>query len=348
VDPTAFRADLELIPGSLAELADAFDAGLPGLADVEALAGPRPPASGGRGAGDSAAVRVLVLGMGSSRYAADVVARRHRAAGANVAVELASAEQLPAPADDLVVVAVSATGGSVEVLHAVERYRGTGRLVAITNRADSPLGERADVVVPLLAGTEASGIACRTFRATFAALDAVLHALRPSPGPRFDARVLRRAASAAEALFASSAAWLDPLAELLAGPSGAWMLAPVERLSSSQQAALMLREVPRVGAFASETGDWSHVDVYLTKTQDYRALVFAGSAWDAQALEWMASRGSRFAVVGGPLPGAELVVRHPYDDDAEVAALSEVLVAELVAARLLSRPIGRKEVAPGA
>ncbi len=61
----------------------------------------------------------------------------------------------------------------------------------------------------------------------------------------------------------------------------------------------MLREVPRLGAFASETGDWSHVDVYLTKTQDYRALVFAGSAWDAQALDWMHQRGSRFAAVGG-------------------------------------------------
>ncbi|MGX5696447.1 SIS domain-containing protein [Agromyces soli] len=342
MDPTAFRADLELIPRSLGELADALDAGLPGLARLAPLAEASSHASG------AGAARVLVLGMGSSRYAADVVARRHRAAGANVAVELASAEQLPAPAPDLVVVAVSATGGSVEVLNAVERYRGTGRLVAITNRADSPLGERADVVVPLLAGTEASGIACRTFRATFAALDAVLHAIRPFDGPRFGAAALRRAAQAAEHLFESSAAWLDPLAELLAGPSGAWMLAPVERLSSSQQAALMLREVPRVGAFASETGDWSHVDVYLTKTQDYRALVFAGSAWDAQALEWMASRGSRFAAVGRPLPGAELVVRHPGDDEPEVAVLSEVLVAELVAARLLSRPIGRKEVAPGA
>jgi len=26
----------------------------------------------------------------------------------------------------------------------------------------------------------------------------------------------------------------------------------------------------------TETGDWSHVEVYLTTTLDYRALVFSG------------------------------------------------------------------------
>jgi fructoselysine-6-P-deglycase FrlB-like protein len=325
VDPTAFRADLDLIPHSLGALADALDAGLAGLDEVAALA---------RGAVE----RVLVVGMGSSRYAADVVARRHRAAGAHVVVELASTELLPAPAPGLVVVAVSATGGSVEVLRAVERYRGSGRLVAITNRPGSALGEAADVVVPLVAGTEASGVACRTFRATFAVVDAVLHALRPVAEPgraaRFDAAVLRRAADASADLLATSSSWLDPMTRLLAGPSGTWTLAPVERLSSAQQSALMLREVPRVGAFASETGDWSHVDVYLTKTQDYRALVFAGSAWDDQALEWMAMRESRFASVGRELAGAELVVRHAHDDEPDVATLAEVIVGELVANRL--------------
>jgi len=93
--------------------------------------------------------------------------------------------------------------------------------------------------------------------------------------------------------------------------------------------------VPRRAAFASETGDWSHVDVYLTKTQDYRALVFGGSHWDAQALEWMSARGSRFVAVGRDLPGAEHTVRYPGDADDSVAVLSELLVGELVADHLL-------------
>ena len=316
MDTAAFRADLELIPETLGDLADALDAGLPGLDRLPTLG----------------AARVLVLGMGSSRYAAGVVARRYRSVGAHVSVELASTELLPAAAPDLAVVAVSATGGSAEVLRAVERYRGTGRLVAVTNRGDSALARLADAVVPLRAGTEASGVACRTFRATFPVLDAVLaELLGTAPAARFGSATVRAAADASGTLLATSGDWLEPLAELLAGPSGTWTLAPAERLSSSQQTALMMREVPRRAAYASETGDWSHVDVYLTKTQDYRALVFAGSAWDDQALEWMTARGSRFAAIGRSLPGAELTVRFPGDDDDSVAALTEVLVGELVA-----------------
>ena len=54
----------------------------------------------------------------------------------------------------------------------------------------------------------------------------------------------------------------------------------------------MLREGPRRAADGCETGDWNHVDVYLTKTLDYRALVFTGSRFDADAVQWMRERGS--------------------------------------------------------
>jgi hypothetical protein len=117
-----------------------------------------------------------------------------------------------------------------------------------------------------------------------------------------------------------------------------WTLAPAERLSSAQQSALMVREGPRRQAAACETGDWSHVDVYLTKTLDYRALMFTGSRYDDPALDWMAQRGSRLVAVGAAaghaaavVPGS-VVVRHLDDDDPHVAQHTETLVAELVAA----------------
>ena len=150
-------------------------------------------------------------------------------------------------------------------------------------------------------------------------------------GAGFGEAALVGAAAASRHLLETSGEWVAPLADLLAGPMGTWVLAPGERLSSAQQSALMMREVPRRAAYSSETGDWSHVDVYLTKTQDYRALIFAGSAWDAPALEWMALRGSRFAAVGRELPGAELTIRYPGDEDDAIAALADVLVGELVA-----------------
>src|SRR4029079_17719210 len=96
--------------------------------------------------------------------------------------------------------------------------------------------------------------------------------------------------------------------------------------------ALMIREGPRRRATASETGDWVHVDLYLAKTLDYRALLFTGSRWDGQALEWLGRRDATIVAVGGEVSGAVATIRYPGDDDPDVARYTEVLVPELVAA----------------
>lgn len=320
MDTTRFAEDLSRIPAMLSELADRLEAGVPELADL--------PLDGVR--------HVLILGMGSSFYAADVVAREARAQGLSVAAELASTEVLPPAAEGMLVVAVSATGGSIEVLRACERYRGTGRLVAITNREGSALAELADFVVPMHAGPEESGIACRSFRHTILVLRAVLERLGMAQ-PLALPQLARAAAEANAALLDSRETWLEEVAGRIASPLGTWVLAPVERLCSARQAALMLREAPRRIAYASESGDWAHVDVYLTKVQDYRSLIYAGSAWDEQTLGWMVPRGSTFVAVGvgvdgNELPDAAYTVRYPGDDVPAVAQLSEVLVGELIAA----------------
>ena len=112
---------------------------------------------------------------------------------------------------------------------------------------------------------------------------------------------------------------------------GLWLLAPAERISSALQGALMVREGPRRRADGCETGDWSHVDVYLTKTLDYRAIVYTGSRRDGDAARWLEQRGSTSVAVGGIFPGARFQVRYAGDDDARVALLTEPLIAELVA-----------------
>ena len=333
MEPSRFSHDLARLPETLTDLAALLDAGMPRLADVEALgasvaqAGHRP--------------RILILGMGSSNYAADVVAREARAAGALVFAELASTQSLPAPSEDLIVIAVSATGGSVEVLDIVRKYTGTGRLIALTNTDGSALEDVADLRVGQHAGVEESGIASRSFRHTLVVLRAIVAALHEPTHPVRAAlgdlaELSRAGATAADSLLASQGDWIAPVEQALNGPMGTWILAPMERFSSARQSALMIREIPRKSAFASETGDWSHVDLYLTKTQDYRALIYAGSVWDDPALAWMTERGSTWVSVGAgtdgePLPGAATAVRFAGDTDPRVAQLAEVLVAELVA-----------------
>jgi fructoselysine-6-P-deglycase FrlB-like protein len=312
-DAARFLADLEAKPAALTELGDAFRAANPW--DPLPAAAPR---------------RVLLLGMGSSRYAAGVAALHLRAAGIDGVAEYASAETGWPPDRGTLVVAISASGESAETMAAAERHRGTSRLVALTDRTESTIATMADLVVPLHAGEERGGVACRSFQHTGLMLRALEARLggRPADLPALCDRV----ATATVSLLASRDDWLPLVGRALDGPDGAYLMAPVERLASAEQGALMIREGPRRPAVACETGDWSHVDVYLAKTLDYRALLFAGSRWDGQAAEWLRRRGSTFVAVGADIPSATATVRYPGDLVPDVAAFTEILVPELLAA----------------
>lgn len=311
MNPELFRADLDHIPDAFEALADSIATGQ--------LKWPVPPRPR----------RVLLLGMGSSYYAAATIAQRLRAADVDAVAELASATLTWPPSPDLLVVAISATGSSAETLGAAERHHGVSRLIALTNDVDSPLAMLAAATVNLHAGREAGGVACRTYRHT---LGALLELESQLVGGLDVPSLLRRAALASSKLLDTAAVWLDPVLGALDSPDGTWFLAPVERWSSALQSALMIREGPRRRADGCETGDWSHVDVYLTKPLDYRAVVYTGSAHDGAAAEWMRERRSTVVAVGGGHPSANFEVRFPHDHQPLVGLLTEVLVAEIVAA----------------
>ncbi|MEU0518694.1 SIS domain-containing protein [Streptosporangium sp. NPDC006007] len=313
MDPELYLADLEAKPASLTGLAATLETGDPFAALPDDIR------------------RVVLLGMGSSRYAAGAAALRLRAAGVDAVAEYASASVSSPASPDTLVVAISATGGSRETLDALARHRGRSFVLAMTNRAGSAITEGADLVVPMLAGEERGGVACRTFQHTLGLLLALRNRLT---GAGLDVpALLRRTAEATDDLLERRERWLEAAAALLDGPDGVYTIAPAERLSSAEQSALMFREGPRRAADACETGDWSHVDVYLTKTLDYRALIFPGSRYDEQAMEWIRRRGSTVLTVGGEPPGTGGAVRYRHDDDPGVALLTETLVAELIAAR---------------
>ena len=282
--------------------------------------------------------RLVLIGIGSSFYAAGVAALRLRVAGINAVAENSAAESIGPIGEDDTVIGISAGGESIETIRLFGASAG-GRSIALTNQAASSIARLAGATMEMHAGAERGGIACRTYVHTLIALLALEQQLTSAS---FDlAGVLRRAADAIDSLLARSDQWLATAVELLAGPNGTWLLAPLERVSSALQGALMLREGPRRPGVGCETGDWSHVHVYLTATLDYRALVVPGSRWDEQAAEWMTERRSTIVSVGAPFPGARLVVDYPGSDDPLVALLTETTVAELVAASLWLGDAGR-------
>lgn len=309
-------ADLrpELFAADVHAAADVLSRPLADLAGLEALA--------------RRTRRVLFLGMGSSRFAALDAATLLRSHGIDAAAEIASTGLPQPPAADTLVLAISATGGSAETVTAMRRHLGTSMVVGLTARPDSPIAREADLAVPI-AGDGPSRVACASHRSTVALLQQVCGLFVPTSAPEIREHATETAATVLE----RSPEWLPQAVELLA-PGPVHVLAPAERLGSAEQSALMLREVPRIPAYACETGDWSHVDVYLSKRPGYRALLLPGSRYEAEVLEWAAERGFPVVVAGGSLPGSALEIDLPGADDPFVRQLVETLVAELLAAEL--------------
>ncbi|MGE2735179.1 SIS domain-containing protein [Mycolicibacterium vaccae] len=315
MNPDHFAADLARKPDVLSNLADA-------LAQHNPWDQVLPPGIS----------RIVFLGMGSSAYAAGVAAARLRAHGICAVSEIASSELLPQWGPGTLVVATSASGGSIETLDALDRIDRSTPTVALTNTPASAITIACDHTVELLAEPEAGGVACRSYQHTLALLLALECRLTGTSTDKL-VSAIGASARATDHLLSTENDWRPEIADLLLGDDEIHLVAPAHRLSSAQQGALMFREGPRRSAVGCETGDWSHVDVYRTKNSDLRMLVFAGSRWETQMAEWTGPRGTTLVAVGGDVLTSTTSLRYPGDDVEDVRLLTETLVPELVAAR---------------
>ncbi|MEI7744937.1 MAG: SIS domain-containing protein, partial [Chloroflexota bacterium] len=285
------------------------------------------------------------VGMGSSRFAALDAAVRLRAAGLDAHAETASASLHAPGGRDTVIVAISASGRTPEVLDAVERHHGTSFVLGLTARADSPLARYSDAVVPLAAAVvESGGVASLTYRATVAALIGLVGMGEPDE----TRRALVSAGPALAELIDGRGSWLTRAADILDGARDVHVLGNGAWIGGCEQAALMLREAPRLPAIAFDTGDWLHVGLYTLFPGD-PVLLSTGSAADGEALRTIRDRGGRAVVVGTPtspdLKRAEGEVWIPLPETAVgnrlIRSIVESAVAELLAAELWGRTSAR-------
>lgn len=264
--------------------------------------------------------RFAFAGLGSSRYAGMLAASELRAVGESAWVEYASTGRPTAPAADLVFVAVSASGRTADVVASARRHRGRSVVVAVTNDPDSSLAAEADHVLPLHAGAEGAGIATRTFRATVAVL-----AMLGGRSPASLASTVADLAVATE----SAEPWVTAAADALDGASAIDVLADAGTLGLADQAALLLREAPRLPAVAHDTGDWLHTAVYLA-IPGHRALLFPGAFADAEVIETVERRGGMVLSVPQVSAGGATT-------DVFRRAIVESVTVELLAAELWRR-----------
>ncbi|RKS09793.1 hypothetical protein DFP74_5538 [Nocardiopsis sp. Huas11] len=321
----SLSADLSGMPAALTALSRRFPrwdpfAALPALLDDE-------PAS------------VRLLGLGPARQLCETAAARLRRAGVGAGADFSSSAEEPPAGPETLVVGVSLGGGQRELCTVLDRYVARSPVIVLTPDPDAVVARYADLLVPLHAGEEASGLGCRAYQHAMALLLLLGHRLgAPAAGSAQNLPgLLLRAANAAGSLLKSAPEWVPEAARVLDSPDGVHMVAPSERMASAWQGMQTVRRGPVRVAHVCETGEWSHTDRYLAAVTDYRALLFAGSDYDERFAEHLGQlRGSFVAVGPTPgherVPGAELTVRYPGDGDEDVSLLVEPLVAELVAA----------------
>jgi glutamine---fructose-6-phosphate transaminase (isomerizing) len=278
------------------------------------------------------------LGMGSSGYASLDAATRLRAAGLDAAAEPPAGSVATSAGHDVVCVAVSSSGRTRETIAAADRHRGTSFVIGVTSDPAAPLAGRVDALLPLVGERrETAGIATTSFRATVAALAMLAdRAAGDQPGIGLPAAVPILAS-----VIGARDGWLAGAADVLDVERPVHVLGDGSRIGVALQAALMLREAPRIAATAFDTADWLHTGVYTLYPGD-AVLLLGGSPADDEAVEAIHARGGRI-VSTGPAPAdpgqsdVHVALPDAASADPGIRSLVEPVLAELLSVELWRR-----------
>lgn len=203
---------------------------------------------------------VLIAARGTSDHAATyaqyAIGSIARLPVALAAPSLFTQYQTPLRMRHALVIGISQSGQSPDVVSVVEEARRQGAVTAaITNDPASPLAGAADHLLPINAGVEASVAATKTYIGEMVAV-AVLAATLGDP-PAAEWRALRRVPDAIQAAL-SLEGRAAKLAAQRAGLEECVILGRGYNLSTALEWALKLRELAYVRAHGYSTADFQH------------------------------------------------------------------------------------------
>lgn len=192
---------------------------------------------------------------------------------------------------------VSQSGKSPDLLLSAEAARNAGALViAFVNDVESPLAERAEIVVPLHAGPEKSVAATKSYIATLAAF---AHLAGEWTG---DSASLEAVDGLPQMLEKAWAVDWSAGVDLLAGAQSMFVLGRGLTLGVAQEAALKFKETSGIHAEAFSIAEVVHGPMALVKP-GFPLLVFppldAGAAGLDCIVEQFVGRGAKIAIAGG-------------------------------------------------
>jgi len=223
----------------------------------------------------------VIAARGSSDHAADyaryLFGRRHHALVSLAAPSLFTHYATPPNLEGQCVIGISQSGASPDVISVIEEARRQGAMsVAITNHADSPIASAAEFVLPLLAGTELSVPASKTYLTSLVALALMSQAIAPDAD--FERALARVPHKLREAIAAEPET--AQVAKSISGPR-AIVLARGFNLCTAEEIALKLTETSYVLARAWSIADFVHGPIAVVEHGFPVLLVGAGGSVSA-------------------------------------------------------------------
>ncbi|WP_103098364.1 SIS domain-containing protein [Novosphingobium guangzhouense] len=221
-------------------------------------------------------------------------------------------------------IAISQSGGSPDLIAAAEDAKRQGALViAIVNVVDSPLAERADIVIPVHAGSETSVAATKSFVCTLVALAHLVAEWSQ------DAGLLAALGTIGDVLHnAADADWTQAV-PLLRDADDMLVLGRGPTLPIAGEAALKLKETSSLHAEAFSSAEVAHGPMTLVGEGD-PVLVLApldvARTGLRERLEDFAARGARVIAAGLPedIAAAQLVLPMRTDVHPAAGAIAQI------------------------
>ncbi|HYL00025.1 MAG TPA: SIS domain-containing protein [Steroidobacteraceae bacterium] len=215
---------------------------------------------------------VLTCARGSSDHAATfaryLIETRLSVLTSSAAPSVSSVYEVTPDLVGAVMIAISQSGASPDLLAAVSRARSHGaRIIAMVNAESSPLAQLADDLIPLGAGPELSVAATKSY---IASLSAVVQLVAAWAGDAGLAAALANAPAALARAFELD--WSAAVARL-AGANNLYVIGRGLGLGIAQEAALKLKETCGLHAEALSAAELRHGPMALVRA-NFPLLIF--------------------------------------------------------------------------
>jgi glucosamine--fructose-6-phosphate aminotransferase (isomerizing) len=220
--------------------------------------------------------RIVLTGMGSSFHALhplslQLIDRRHTAILAETSELVHYKNRFFGPGT--LVIAVSQSGRSAEMVRLLKVNRGRSSVIAITNTPESPLALQADVAIVTQAGNEFS-VSCKTYLAALMALVWLGDALI-GRDLRRTRRDLKKAAPAVKLYMADWESKVRSLLEKLKDIRHLFLVGRGASLAAVGTGALIVKEAARFPAEGMSSAAFRH-GPFETLSDKTFVLVFSG------------------------------------------------------------------------